>query len=406
MINDEETARPAATATSAAEESPPVNAAGSPPVNAVDRLRAAARRLSTTDRDAMLVWLASRASIWMIAGAVGWLFAVNGVVVPLLDRWQQWDFHHFWGIALYGYGGEPTGVPNEAFFPGLPALLALGGELGVRHVLVGLLVSFVAGAVAAVALARIGDLDGGAGTGRLAVVMWAFAPPAIFLAAPYTESLFLALALPAWLSARRGRLAYAGVLAAAACTVRVSGAFLALAIAVQWLTSPGKRWPDLAWLAVPALPLAGWMLYLRLTTGDWLAWLHAQAEEWHRGFTPPWETFANTWDASFGGTQTPGFAWMFRAEIVAMVIGVVLTGALIAWRRWGEATWVGIQVIAFGTSFWYFSVPRATLLWWPLWIVLAGLAVRRRWVLWVYLALSVPLMSLWAAAFLTGRWAG
>jgi hypothetical protein len=27
-------------------------------------------------------------------------------------------------------------------------------------------------------------------------------------------------------------------------------------------------------------------------------------------------------------------------------------------------------------------------------------------VLWVYLTLSVPLMAVWAAAFLTGRWAG
>ncbi|MET0700231.1 MAG: mannosyltransferase family protein, partial [Mycobacterium sp.] len=334
MINDEEMAL--------------AGAADTQPATPDDRLRSARRRINQTDRDAVLAWLASRASIWVVAGAVGWLFAANGLVVPLLDRWQQWDFHHFWGIALYGYGGEPTGVPNEAFFPGFPALLALGAELGIRHVVVGLLVSFVAGAVAAVALARLGDLDGGLGTGRVAVIMWVFAPAAIFLAAPYTESLFLGLAFPAWLSARRGKWVYAGLLAAAACTVRVSGAFLAIALVVQWLTSSGKRWSDLPWLAVPVLPLAGWMIYLRSTTGDWLAWLHAQAEEWHRQFTPPWDTFANTWDASFGGTQTPGFAWMFRAEIVAMVIGVALTVALLVWRRWGEATWIGIQVVAFG----------------------------------------------------------
>jgi hypothetical protein len=392
MINEEETATSAAM--------------GSPPATTADRVRAAVRKVQPTDRDAVLVWLASRASIWVVAGAVGWLFAANNVVVPVLDRWQQWDFHHFWGIALYGYGGEPTGVPNEAFFPAFPALLAFGAELGIRHVLVGLIISFVTGTVAAVALARLGDIDGGIGTGRFAVVMWAFAPPAVFLAAPYTESLFLGLAIPAWLSARRGRWAYAGLLAAGACTVRVSGAFLAAALAVHWLTSGAKRWSDLPWLLLPAAPLAGWTIYLYRTTGDWLAWQHAQAEEWHRDFTSPWDTFANTWDASFGGTQTPGFAWMFRAEIIAMIIGIALTVALLVWRRWGEATWIGLQVVAFGTSFWYFSVPRAMLLWWPLWIILAGWAVRRRWVLWFYLALSVPLMSVWAAAFLTGRWAG
>jgi Mannosyltransferase (PIG-V) len=388
------------------EETATPEAAQPQAASGTERFRAALRNVHPTDRDALLAWLASRTSIWVVAGAIGWLFVANGLVVPSLDRWQQWDFHHFWGIALYGYGGEPTGVPNEAFFPALPALLAFGAELGIRHVLVGLLLSLVAGAVAAVALARLGDLDGGPGIGRLAVVMWAFAPPAVFLAAPYTESLFLGLALPAWLSARRGRWAFAGLLAAAACTVRVSGVFLAAAIAVQWLTTREKRWPDLPWLIVPAVPLAGWMLYLRLTTGDWLAWLHAQAEEWHRSFTSPWVTFANTWDAGFGGTQTPGFAWMFRAEIVAMIIGLTLTVLLLVWRRWGEATWIGLQVVAFGTSFWYFSVPRATLLWWPLWIALAVVVARRRWMLWAYLAISVPLMSVWAAAFLTGRWAG
>jgi hypothetical protein len=67
---------------------------------------------------------------------------------------------------------------------------------------------------------------------------------------------------------------------------------------------------------------------------------------------------------------------------------------------------VGLQVGAFVTSTWFFSVPRATLLWWPLWVGLAVLTLRRRWVLWLYVSLSGPLMVVWAAAFLTGRWGG
>jgi hypothetical protein len=97
---------------------------------------------------------------------------------------------------------------------------------------------------------------------------------------------------------------------------------------------------------------------------------------------------------------------MFRAEIAAVLIGVALTTALLLLRRWGEATWVGLQVVAFATSYWYFSVPRATLLWWPLWIGLAVVAVRQRWFLWAYLSVSVPLMAIWAATYLTSRWAG
>lgn len=366
------------------------------------------RRVNATDRDALLVWLASRVSIVVVAATTGWLLlGPDQVVRPFLDLWVQWDFYHYRGIAEFGYGGEPTGVPNEAFFPGLPALLWFGNFVGLPHVVAGLLISLVAGAVAAVAMARLGDLEGGPGVGRLAVVAWVFAPPAVFLAAPYTESLFLSLAIPSWLAARQGRWAPAGVLAALACTVRVSGVFLVAALVVEWLTSRHRRGFDgLAWLFAPAVPLLAWTGYLRWLTGDWLAWMSAQAQEWNRTFTWPWDSFANTWRAAFGGTVSVDFSWMFRAEIAAVLIGVALTTALMLLHRWGEATWVGLQVVAFATSYWYFSVPRATLLWWPLWIGLAVVAVRQRWVLWAYLSVSVPLMAIWAATFFTSRWAG
>jgi hypothetical protein len=361
------------------------------------------------DRDILGIWVLSRLSIAVVATATAWLFAVNGQdVVGWFEQWVQWDFHHYRGIAEFGYGGEPTGVPNEAFFPGLPGLLWLGQQIGLPHVVTGLFVSLLAGGIAAVALGRLGELEGGPAVGRLAVLVWVCAPPAVFLAAPYTEALFLACALPAWLAARRGNWLLAGMLAALACTVRVSGIFLAVAIGVHWLAtrSAERTWSGFGWLFLPIVPLVAWMAYLKHLTGNWLAWIDAQAQEWNREFTWPWDAWANTWNAAFGGVQSPGFAWMFGAELIAVLVGVALTVLLVVWRRWGEAVWIGLQVAAFATSYWFFSVPRATLLWWPLWIVIALLAVRRRWVLWVYLAVSAPLMSVWTVVFLTGRWAG
>ena len=40
---------------------------------------------------------------------------------------------------------------------------------------------------------------------------------------------------------------------------------------------------------------------------------------------------------------------------------------------WAEASWVGIQVVAFSLSYWFFSVNRAILLWFPLWIMIGSL---------------------------------
>ena len=82
---------------------------------------------------------------------------------------------------------------------------------------------------------------------------------------------------------------------------------------------------------------------------------------------------------------------------------------------WGEASWVGLQVLAFSLSYWFFSVNRATLLWFPLWILLG------RWVTWRHRAGStlmahrvlvgvafgaeIVLMMWWSWLFFTGHWA-
>jgi hypothetical protein len=365
-----------------------------------------------TDLVALRVWLLSRVATWVVVGAGAWLFATNEQLVPLLQRWVQWDFHHLRAIADQGYVGQPTGVPLEAFFPGFSLLLRALHVVGVDYVVGGLLISFVAGTVAVVALARLAELEYGGtggvgGAGERAVLLLVLAPSAVFLAAPYTEALFLGLAIPAWLAARKGRWPLAAVLAAGACTVRVTGLFLAAALIVEFLFGgQRRRWLDLPWLVLPAVPVLLFTAYLHSLTGDWLRWVHAQQEGWSRSFTDPVDAFRLTWQAGFGGTQPLGFAWMFRAEIVAIIAGVALTGWLLWRQRWGEATYVGLAVVAYGTSTWYFSVPRAALLWWPLYIGLAQWSMRRPAVLWTYLVLIAPFSVVFTLLYSVGRWAG
>ena len=374
-------------------------------------------RLRPTSADVEVLgwWLLTRVGILILAMSGPWLFHGQGKVPSFLDSWKQWDFWHFDRIATHGYFAPGWDTPIEAFFPGLPALLRLGTYIGLPTVVAGLVLSLVAGGIAAVALARLAESEWGPGAGRYAAAMWMLAPPAIFLAAPYTEALFLGLAIPAWLAARRGHWWLAAVLAAGASTVRVSGIFLVVALAVEFLTSSKrKQWLDGLWLLVPLVPLGGYMAYLKVNTGDWLRWYHAQSEEWYRGFTMPWQSFFHTWDAATGRTTfgnvgaalTANFEWMFRAEMVAMLVGVAITVVLLVLRRWGEATWVGVQVAAFATSYWFFSVPRAVLLWFPLWIGLGAIAARRPWVWRAYVLIAVPLFGIWAVAYLTGKWSG
>ncbi|WP_203963575.1 hypothetical protein [Actinocatenispora thailandica] len=89
-----------------------------------------------------------------------------------------------------------------------------------------------------------------------------------------------------------------------------------------------------------------------------------------------------------------------------MLVGLVVTGLLVARRRWPEAAYVGLSLCALGTSYWYLSIPRASLLWWPLWVGLAAASLRMPRVRTGYLCLVVPLSTIFAVSFLSGRWAG
>ncbi|MEV0400649.1 hypothetical protein [Actinoallomurus sp. NPDC050550] len=386
-----------------------------------------AERLLHGDRLALRAWIGTRIAVLGISFLASALWPHGDLRDSFFDRWTQWDVDHFVEIARYGYTGDP-GHPHDpglpAFFPGLPLVLR-GVHLVVPDWrLAALLISFVAGAVAMVALARLGDEfverggpAGGAHAGHrgrlgahavpyagsvgpLAVLALLVSPYAVFLFAGYSESLFLAFALPAWLLARRRRWAAATLCAAGATCVRVTGLFLAVALIVEFVTAD-RRWRSAPWLAVPFLPVLGYTLYLWRRTGDWSAWQHAQQAGWGRSTVWPWTSFHTTWQAAFGTHDQ--FTTAFRVELIAAAAGVALTGWLLVRRRWAEGVYVGLQLASLLTSAYYLSIGRATLLWWPLWLAVGRC---RRPVYILLIVIFVPLMTAEVVAFTSGGWAG
>ena len=362
-------------------------------------------------------WLVSRGLVALVA-----LVLAVTTGRTLTDMVSNWDVQHFARLAAGGYWADADGT-LMAFFPGLPGLLALGLRVGVPVAVTGAVVSLACSAVAAGALARLG--------GPAAAVAWLFAPTAVFTVVPYTESLFCAAAFWAWERARSDRWVAAVVLAAVACSVRVSGLFLVGALAVMVLTTPkvaaAVRLRRLALLLVPSAVIAAFATYLHGLTGSWTAWYHAQSTGWVRELTWPWQSFLNTIPAVVPGAYAdhPWWAAVFRGEMVSMAVGLlVVVWAVVRSVRllragerplWGEAAWVGVQVLAFSLSYWFFSVNRATLLWFPLWIMLAEWARRRsrtpagqarhRSVVGAAFALEVVLLLWWSWLFFTGHWA-
>jgi hypothetical protein len=382
-------------------------AAAEPPRRADDTAQAPSRVV----RGALGTWLLSRVSVLVLAVAGWWTLArVHAGQLPgLLQLWDRWDVRVFAKIAQFGYLGYPRDYPDTgtgAFFPGMPGALWVVHSVTRDWVVAGLLISLVAGGAAAVALARLAAAEHGGAAGTRSVLYLVVSPFAVFLAAGYSEALFLAFAITAWVAARQQRWLLAGVLGGLAGTVRVTGLFLGAALIVEWFSAGGRRWRDLPPLLLPWAAVAGFVVYLHAITGDWLAWQHVQAEEFARRLVLPWEALQTTWAAAGDPNQPAPFAWSFGGEVAAMAVGVVLTVVLLVRRSWGEAMYVGGQLVALATSSFYASVARATLLWWPLWVLLAVAAGRWRWVHAVYLALAVPLCAAGVLAFTQGQWVG
>ncbi|RJL32128.1 mannosyltransferase family protein [Bailinhaonella thermotolerans] len=381
--------------------------------------------MRTADRSSLVLWLASRAGLVLLATAGLGLIYAGQELPSLRDRLGGWDARLLIEIARFGYDGDPAekedpGLP--AFFPGMPLMLRLVELITRDYVLAGVLISLVAGAIAMVALSRLGEFEGPEGTGPRAVFALLLAPPAVFLLVGYSEALFLAFAIPAWLAMRRAHWTLAVVLAAGASCVRITGLFLACALVVEYYVwayrgnaEPGG-WPRIAarsalrtlkrahLLIVPFLPLAAYSAYQFLRTGDLLAWKTAQEAGWGRRLVPPWEAWETSWNAAF--TVNNQFTWAFRMELAAAVIGVIFTLWLLYARRWGEFTYVGLQVLSLVISSYYLSIPRSALLWWPLYLLIGRAGVRHPWVLAAYALVAGPLMVADALTFFKGAWAG
>ncbi|MET8003097.1 mannosyltransferase family protein [Nonomuraea glycinis] len=347
-------------------------------------------------RDALVVWLGSRAGLLVMT--------LLGVAAgEYVDKWRLWDAELFVTIAEHGYDGEPGTRPDvglPAFFPGMPLALRAVHLVVPDWSAAGLIISLVAGAVAMVALAKLAELEDARGWAAvLALVLF---PTAVFLTAGYSESLFLAFAIPAWLAARQQRWPAAAVLAAGASCVRITGLFLAVALVVEFWQrrQPVRRAP---WLVVPFLPLVAYSYYHFTRTGDWLAWKRAQEAGWGRELVWPWDAWTVTWQAAMGEGEA---AVPFRMEIAGAVVAVAALVWLLVLRRWSEAVYVGLQAAALMVSAYYLGLPRSLLLWFPLWVVVAGVATRRPWLLVAYGLVSGPLMVLNTIRFLSGAWVG
>ncbi|HEV2815579.1 MAG TPA: mannosyltransferase family protein, partial [Solirubrobacteraceae bacterium] len=211
-----------------------------------------------------------------------------------------WDAGSYATIAQGGYSQAES---LQAFFPLYPTLVRAGSRSPETTIVVGIVVSLVAFAVALYLLHRLVALERGRDVAGLAVLLVAFSPLALFFSAVYTESLFLALSVGAFYAARRGCWWLAGIAGGLAATTRVAGVLVLVPLAILYLYGPRGDRPAPASPAARSLrprfplePSAAWLLLVPAGTlafaaylgahGDALAPLHMNERYWDRDFVP------------------------------------------------------------------------------------------------------------------------
>ena len=344
---------------------------------------------------------------------------------PLLAPLARWDSVWYLRIADSGYGDS---APRAAFFPLYPLLVrgvatVLGGSHGALLV-AAYLVSLAAFLGALTLLYRLTELELGRRLARPTLLLLAVFPAAVYFGAPYSESLFLLLAVGAFYAARTGRWAWAGACAGLASATRSAGLLLLLPLALIWWDARPRRARDAAWLALAPAGIAAYAAWLGIAEGDPFRFLDVQ-DAWMRELTVPlagaWDGFVAAVDGVrqlASGSRSPVYfdkaaGDPFRIAAINVMLFATLVFAVVACvgvlRRLPRAygAWVATSLVlplTFPvTPQPLMSLPRFVAVLFPVFMWLAVVSDERRSTDLV-VALSALGLGLFTAQYATWHW--
>jgi Mannosyltransferase (PIG-V) len=405
---------------------------------------------STALRESLQAFFSSRLLVW--AAGIGTALIVGvmtrrgvaldpaGLTTPfsgkvpnlLVAPAARYDSVFYLGIAKLGYAQNVDTV----FFPLYPLAVAFVSASGLPGILAGVLLSCCFAIGALFLLHRLVELDFGRIEARNTVWIVAWLPTAIFLSAVYSEALFLLLSVGSFYSGRLGRWWLAGLLGALAAATRNSGMLMVAPLLAIYLYGPRRDRPpdrepsglrpryavrrDIAWIALVPLGLLCYLLYLHFATGHPFAPFTDQ-RHWHRSFIPlagiPLGVFS-VLKSVIG--SIPGVDSLLAAHLTPLKVGrhlvelAFLIGAgVLVWygRRRLPMPYTVLAVVSLAMTVSVpspaeplKSLPRFTMVIFPLWIALALWATEKNRVRAV-LIVCAPLIITWTWLFTSWRWA-
>jgi hypothetical protein len=294
-----------------------------------------------------------------------------------LDLWNRWDAPHYLRLAEVGYV-QSSPPPNTddpffiVFFPFFPLAVYVVSLVVQNLVLSALVVSFAASVGAGYFLFRLVALDADEAAAWRAVLLLFSFPTAYFLAAPFSEALFLFAVLTSVYAARTDHWAGAGVAGALATGTRVTGIVLAPALLVEVFTrKAGVRdlVRRLAWISLAAAGLLTYLVINQIVHGDPLYFLEVQRTHWFQQLVPPWQPVKEAIESLSAGGNDFTFTFIYAGRIAGVLVALPLLAFAVGRLRLPDVVygWTGFVLLL--SAAWLLSLPRYLLVLYPLFIV-------------------------------------
>lgn len=367
----------------------------------------------------LLIFACSRLGV-----ALGLAFSEK-YVPSSIERWSagplwyhqllQWDSEWYFRIVTdgYQYNGDPTIQQSIVFYPLFPMLargLATIGGLTPADAL--LLVSNTAGLLAIVILFKLVREEFGDQIALVTTALVSFFPASVLLSAGYTEPLALLLIVSFFLALKRRYYFSAALLAGLTIATRSTGIVL-LPVLVWEMWRNRDQKPFLPAL-LPCVVLA--------TSGLWLFMIYL------------WSAFGSPFAFADGQVAFHEGTTLATRLVAALKLEPFTRMMLNDWNPWGQASWFTLLFIVLIVVGWsrlpsswtlfaiavlllpyltlsggpagFVSMSRFNLVSFPLFVILADLVSRAKWLLVGLIGLFGASLFMNTALFARRIWIG
>ena len=334
--------------------------------------------------------------------------AADGV----LGNWLWWDGGWYLHIAQHGYTFHPHEQSSVAFFPVYPMTVrGVGALLPGGDALAAILITVLSGIAVLVLFHRWCERRMSCGAAWAAVVALALYPYAWFLyGAAYSDALFLAATLLAFLLLEDDRPVTAGLVGIVATAARPTGVVVLVGLIAVMLDRRGAlphirgrvRPRDLG-VGLAAIGISLWCVWLAVRFGHPFAFIETEgAKGWDRA--PGLATWLK-FDFFSSIAHDPATRWAPLAA-QALACGAFVAAIPAVGRRFGRgyATYVAVAVAvpAISTSD-FMGTGRYLLAAFPVFAVGGSLLADAGRSRWAYFSLSSAALALGTSLFATGH---